>query len=210
MQLKIKLIKDIGGVYTGYTFRTSIANDPNGSILILQAKDITNTNQPISEVSALSRVAGKRIRSPLFLKQNDVVLVVRIATSGKFRSAVFASSKANVMPSSSIYVIRIKSLTILPMYLSIYLNSVAGQTSMLRKVSGNSYIKNILRSSLCDIAIPVIPMHVQKNIISLQKNIVQQEKILKQKININQAIMRYVMSDFTAANIQEKQLLPQS
>ena len=186
-------MQQIAEVSSGYTFRGQIENDPTGAIFVLQAKNIS-VNNDITDASDFVKVSDKNIRSPYFLEYNDILLVSRGSGHGSFRSAVFASDKANVMPSSSVLVIRIKDVNVLPKYVSLYLNSEVGQKAILGIVSGGSYIQSVLVKNLSDLPIPIPPIHTQKSIVSLHENIREQDRILKRKQEIKQNIIN---SSFT-------------
>lgn len=185
MQKKLREIADIN---SGYTFRGSVENDPKGQIFVLQAKNIS-ANQDLIATTDLITVSDKSLRNPYFLERNDVLVVSRGSGAGSFRSTVFASDESNVMPSSSVHVIRIKDVTILPKYVSLYLNSSEGQKAITQIVTGASYIQSILVKNLTDLPIPIPPIHTQKSIIALHENIIDQERIFKRKQEIQKIII---------------------
>lgn len=185
MQKKLSQIVDI---VSGYTFRGSIENNPKGDIFVLQAKNIS-VNEDILNTTELVTISDKSIRNPYFLEHNDILLVSRGSGIGSFRSAVFATNDMKVMPSSSIHVIRIQDVTILPKYVSLYLNSLEGQKALAQIVTGASYIQSILVKNLIDLEIPIPPIHIQKSIIALHENITDQERIFKRKQEIQKTII---------------------
>lgn len=191
-----KKIKQISNVVSGYTFRGSIENDPNGGIFVLQAKNI-QTNQGIEDVSGFTAIADKSLRTPYFLKYNDILLVSRGSGLGSFRSAVFISNESKVMCSSSVCVIRIQDVTVLPKYVSLYLNSEIGQKALFQIVTGASYIQSILVKKLLDFEIPIPPIHKQKSIIALHENLQEQEKIIKRKQEIQKTIINASFAKLT-------------
>ena len=191
-----KKLSEIADIVSGYTFRGSIENDPKGDIFVLQAKNIS-INQDILNTNDLITVSDKSIRNPYFLEHNDILLVSRGSGAGSFRSAVFASDDVNVMPSSSVYVIRIKDVTVLPKYVSLYLNSQDGQKTLAQIVTGASYIQSILVKNLTDFPIPIPPIHTQKSIIALHENIIDQERIFKRKQEIQKTIINASFTNLT-------------
>jgi type I restriction enzyme S subunit len=183
-----KELSEITDIVSGYTFRGSIENDPKGQIFVLQAKNIV-ANQDIVGISDFTKVSDKSIRAPYFLEHNDILLVSRGSGLGSFRSAIFATDQNNVMASSSVHVIRIKDVTILPKYVSLYLNSEVGQKALLQIVTGGSYLQSVLLKNLAEFKIPIPPIHTQKSIIALNENLQSQEKILKRKQEIQKTII---------------------
>ncbi len=183
-----KKLSEIADIVSGYTFRDSIKNDINGAIFVLQAKNISS-NQEILNVSEFTKVSGESIRTPYFLEYNDILLVSRGSGFGSFRSALFTADEKNVMPSSSVYVIRIKDVVVLPKYVSLYLNSELGQKAIFQIVTGGSYLQSILVKNIMDLKIPIPSIYTQKSIIALHENIIDQERILNRKQELQKNII---------------------
>ena len=183
-----KELQEISNTVLGYTFRGAITNDPIGDIFVVQAKNIA-INEDITGTSSLVRVSSQPIRNPYFLEVNDILIVSRGSGHGSFRSSVFISNNKNVIASSSIHIIRITDVTVLPKYVSLYLNSDEGQKALMQVITGGSYIQSILVKNLADFKIPIPPIHIQKSIIALHENINQQQKILERKKELKQNII---------------------
>lgn len=182
-----KELNKIADIVSGYTFRESIQNDPNGEISVLQAKNVS-LSKDITSTEELVKVSSHSIRTPLFLEYNDVILVSRGSGAGTFKSNVFNTYDNNVVSSSSVYVIRIKDPMVLPKFVSLYLNSEVGQRKLQKIVSG-AVIQTILLKNLTDFKIPIPPIHIQKSIIALQENVQEQERIMKLKQEIQKTII---------------------
>lgn len=183
-----KNLYQIAEIVSGYTFRESIENDAQGDIFVLQAKNIFK-NTGISSTNTLIKISSKTLRNPYFIKHNDIVIVSRGSGPGSFRSAVFTLDEDNIMSSSSVHIIRIKDVTVLPKYISLYLNSLEGQKSLSQIVTGTSYIQSLLVKNLSELEIPIPPLHIQKSFISLAENIATQEKLLKRKQELTENIL---------------------
>jgi restriction endonuclease S subunit len=183
-----KKLSEIADITSGYTFRGSIESEPDGNILLLQAKNIS-ANQDVTDTSDLNKVSDKSIRTPYFLEYNDILLVSRGSGLGSFKSAVFTADQSNVMPSSSVLVIRINDTGTISKYISLYLNSEEGQSALIKIATGGSYLQSLLVGNLRDLKIPIPPMHTQKSIIALHENLQSQEKILKRKQEIQKTII---------------------
>ena len=183
-----KKLSKLADVVSGYTFRGSVENDSNGDIFVLQAKNI-ETNRDIENTTGFTTISDKSLRNPYFLKHNDILLVSRGSGIGSFRSAIFVSKEPKVMPSSSVHVIRIQDVTVLPKYICLYLNSEIGQKALSQIVTGASYIQSILVKNLIDFEIPIPPIHIQKSIIALHENITDQERIFKRKQELQKNII---------------------
>lgn len=137
------------------------------------------------------------MRAPYFLAYNDILLVSRgVSSLGAFRAALFVADQPNVMPSSSVHVIRITDATVLPKYLSLYLNSDIGQKGLLQIVTGGSYIQSILIKNLMDFTIPIPPMYQQKAVVALHENISKQEQLRKRKQDLQKTMLNACFGHF--------------
>lgn len=183
-----KVLSQIADIVSGHTFRGHIKDDPEGSIFVLQAKNV-DVSKDITNILNFTKISNESIRSPYFLAHNDILIVSRGSGLGAFRSTVFTAEENNVMPSSSVHVIRINDVNVLPKYVSLYLNSEVGQKALLQIVTGGSYIQSILVKNLIDFEIPIPPIHTQKSIIALHENITEQERILKRKQELQKNII---------------------
>jgi len=183
-----KKIQEVAQVISGYTFRGAIEKALKGSVSVLQATNI-KSGIDISDTSVLISLSEEPGRTLSYLEKNDIVLVSRGSGQGSFRSCLFVSEERNVIASSSVFIIRVKDVTVLPKYLSLYLNSDDGQKEILQIVTGGSYLQSLLRRSLEDLKVPIPPIGIQKSIIALNENIQEQEKIVKRKSIIKQNII---------------------
>jgi hypothetical protein len=183
-----KKLHKIAKINTGYSFRGSIIRQQSGGILVVQAKDIPNWSS-ILDLSLLTEVKNDAVPNPNFLENKDVLLISRASSAGSFRSALFNSNGKKVVASSSVYIIRVKDATVLPAYLSLYLNSPEGQKSLSQVAIGSLYLQSLLVKTLSEIEIPVPPIHIQKNIIALCENFFEQQKIVKRKAKIQENII---------------------
>ena len=191
-----KKLGGIANIVTGYTFRDSLKSDLKGSILVLQARNISASHD-ISEFVDLPRISPESLRAPYFLEYNDILIVSRGSGIGAFRSSVFATHDKNVIASSSLHIIRVTDVTVLPKYVSLYLNSAEGQKALSQIVTGSSYIQSILLKNLNDLEIPIPPVHVQKSIVALHENITDQEKLWERKRKIQKNIINASFTKLT-------------
>lgn len=191
-----KEIQQIAKVASGYTFRESIENQPNGNIFVVQAKNVV-TNEDIADTKGFTVISSTSLRNPYFLEYNDIILVARSSGSGSFRSTVFASYEKNVIASSSLHIIRVTDVTILPKYISLYINSDEGQKIISQIAIGASYLQSISIKNLLEFKVPIPPIHKQKSIIALHENIRQQEIIQNRKKQIKNNIINATFNNLT-------------
>jgi restriction endonuclease S subunit len=183
-----KNLNQIANVVSGYTFRGSIENELNGDICVVQGKNIS-TGGILEDLTGLARISSSSLRTPYFLKHNDILLVSRGSGIGAFRSTIFGSTENNIIASSAVHIIRVTDVTVISKYISLYLNSAEGQKAISQIVTGGSYIQSILVKNLADLKIPLPSIHVQKTIIALHENIKEQERLRSRKQEIQQTIV---------------------
>lgn len=179
-------IKKIANILPGYTFRSAVEPDPRGDTWVFQAKDVVQ-GVPFNTVSSLTKishtVSGKTGR----LEKNDIILVARGMKTGAFRSTMFVADSPHVIASSSVYIIRLTRADCIPEYVSLYLNSHAGQKALASIVSG-SFIGVLPRRKLEDLEIPLPALDQQKLVIALQGNIRAQETLIARQLQLKRDI----------------------
>jgi len=121
-----KKLSQLSNVVSGHNFRGTIQNERAGDVFVIQGKNIT-INEDITDITGLISISSKIPRSPHFLQYNDILLVSRGLEVGTFRSAVFVANNKKTIASSSVQIIRITDVSILPKFVSLYLNSTEGQ-----------------------------------------------------------------------------------
>lgn len=179
--MQSKSLKEISEIIAGYTFREALKSDFNGDIRVLLAKNIHDDGT--IHYHELTKVALTISRANSFVMRKDVILSSR----GVFRAGVFDKDTKDTIAASSVFILRLKDDKVLPEYVSIYLNSEAGQSS-IKKVLTGSTIKTILRGALEDISIPIPSLNIQKLIVSIADNWQQREKLLIRKIHLSKQI----------------------
>lgn len=178
----IKQIKDIADVILGYTFRSTLEKEKNGDILVLQARNITESL--IIKEKDLLRVNLGNNRTNALVNNNDVVLSSR----GSFKSAVAQISSQRVVASSSVYLVRLKANELLPEYLAIYLNSSLAQ-KQIKELSTGVVINSLLRRSVEGIGVWIPSLENQQKAIEVYNNnlrhqsLLQRKQLLTKKIN---------------------------
>lgn len=184
-----KKLSQLAAITSGHNFRNSIQDEVNGDIYVIQGKNIV-MNQDITNTTNLVCISTQAPRSPYFLQHNDILLVSRGLDVGTFRATTFLIDNKKVIASSSVQIIRITDVSVLPKFVSLYLNSPEGQKKILELVTGGSYIRTILVKNLNELEIPIPPIHTQKLLIDLSENISDQEKIINRKKEIQQNIIK--------------------
>lgn len=137
------VLEEVVQIASGYPFRGKIPERPDGSISILQMKDIS----PGFDVSwdSLAKVDPLPNRKPVFLNKDDVIFNGR-------GTRIFAQQAGNVpskvVAAPQLFVLTPKDQKVLPsLYLAWYINSSFGQAYLYKNARGSS-ILNVTRSTL--------------------------------------------------------------
>ena len=179
---KIYTISSVAQIIMGYTFREAIKEHREGSVYVVQARNIND--QLVLTEQALTKINIETSHTKAFVQDGDVV----ISTRGSFKAAVLRSTQ-KIIASSSVYLLRLSpDCQILPEFLAIYLNSPVGQKEIAQTAT-SAAIKLILKKDLENIKIPVLSVFKQKHIIALHNNIKEQEYLLIRRNEINKNIL---------------------
>lgn len=190
-----KKLKDLAEIYSGYAFREAIETSSLGKTFVIQAKDV-NPNLYILNPKGLIKTSADIPRSNSYLLKNDVLLTSRGSENANFKSTVFKASNSNVIASATLNIIRLKNTSVLPEYISIFLNSSEGQDS-IRGVLSGSYIRVITLKNLGELLIPIPLLDKQRTIISIYENIRRQDEIAERKSQIRKNIINKVIKETT-------------
>jgi len=187
--MDIKNLKDIVNVIAGYAFRTALKQRVDGLMSVIQSKDVLD-NLYINKDN-LTKINLQKYQSKALIKENDVI----ISSRGSFKTNIIKGNTTNIIASSSVYILRLKDINIIPEYLAIYLNSIEGQKNIKNKMTG-SVIKTILRKDLENLKIPLLNKDMQNKIINLYKNNQAQQKLLTRKKILTNEIVESSISNF--------------
>lgn len=169
-------LTEIAEIISGYTFRSAIKNADFGNYKVIQAQDIANDLEV--NPANLSKTNLEKFNANALIKKNDIILT----SKGRHKAAIVTSLEP-MIASSSVFIVRIKDQKVDPYYLAIFLNSLQGQAALEKVTSGN-YIKFISKAHLQNLVVQVPTLAEQKKITNLNRNVNQQQYLLKKKAKI--------------------------
>lgn len=184
-----KQLKELAEVVSGYSFRESVNNIPCGRTLLIQSKDLAVDSININ-LDSLRTIESKGIKTKAYLEKGDVL----VGAKGSSVIGYFDTSDALTLVTSSVLIVRMKSDLLNPKYLAIFLRSRRGQRE-LERISSGEYIMGISKTNLEDLVLPVPDISFQEKVISIYENLVSQNKLLRDKLDINNDILDYVVGN---------------
>ena len=189
-----KQISELAQISLGYTFRGPVEEDLLGDFAVIQARNISN-DVVFQNSESLTRISLDVVRSNSFVSRGDVLLTSRGATLGGFKATVFdTNADRQVIASSSLYILRLKSNILSPDYLAVYLNSENGQRS-LQGIATGATVRSISIAELGLLEIPILSEEEQNTIVALYKNIREQRTLLEKKVKVQGQIINSIINE---------------
>ena len=142
-----KPLKDISTIHAGYALRGKIPEDPNGSMKILQMKDVQPEGIKWGSLTLMNPI-GKR--APYFLQKGDVIFSGR-GTKIFAKPIIIHPDKVAAGPQ---YFVICPNKDVPAKYLAWYINSSAGQKYFWTNAGGTSII-NVTREVLENLPIRI-------------------------------------------------------
>ncbi len=182
-------LRELVEIRSGFTFRDSILVIKPGKVAVIQAGDINTAR--LHDATRIEFAGDKHL-----LQAGDVLVSAR----GTVLARVITPDILPAVAASSVFVLRPHSDSINPRFISRYLNSIAGQGSLLR-ISSGGYIKTLRKAELEDLNIPIPQPDRQELLVKLGENVDEHERLLRLKQDlVEQAYERAMKSIITETN----------
>ncbi len=175
--LKMKMtLNEIADIKSGFTFRTSIEDQTDGNIRILQIKDMRCNRLIQSDVLMLPKVVWEGRGEPPILQRGDVVLTAR----GENTRAAWLDCDEPMIASSQLFIIRPKQAKILPAYLCWFLNNAEASRKHFEANLTGSSMPALNKVTVSALPIHVVPLALQQQILAIQDIADQEINVLDQ------------------------------
>ncbi len=180
-------IEEFSDIRMGHAFRSRLANVSDGSVLVLQPKNILSGGS-ISFSDELPLRTNASITKPLMPK--DVLVVNR----GRFVAAVFEpQDSATWTVPSSVLVLSITNQSVFPEYVACYLNSMNGQRLFSRHCEQTT-IPFISAGNLGRMNIPVPSLECQQALIAFGDSVARYAQLTNRKQELYRQILDYELN----------------
>jgi restriction endonuclease S subunit len=168
-----KKLGELVEIRPGYHFRSRIENDPEGNLVVVQAKDLSET----LEIESSFRIPMQdSIPKHYFLRENDVLLINR---GDRNRAALARSFTIPMICSSTLYVLRVIAPKLLPAYLVTFINLPTTQ-SALRSATTGPATPLLNRDRLNDLMIPLPDVQRQMVLVQVDSLLVRERQLSTQ------------------------------
>lgn len=189
METRVRLEK-IASIRMGYPVRTKVERDPNGTISIIQMKDIDKYNRLDS--SDIYIVQMEDSMKKHFLAENDILFRSRgVSTT----AALVPKELENSIAAAPLTVIRVKSnysKKVDPAYLAWYINQPRTQQQLSRLAAGTSLL-HINLSALTDLEVDIPPINKQKLIVEIAALSQREQQIMEELARKRQAYIEGIL-----------------
>src|SRR3989339_1018468 len=133
-------------VISGYSFRGSIDDLPNGTHHVIRVRDLDTLN-PIDDYTDLLSVNFENANTDAIVQPSDILLSTRGTDTAGLKVGIYYGTKDNVIATSSLFILRVNKTKILPEYLLFYINSRRGQ-SALKNIMSGATVKTISKKEI--------------------------------------------------------------
>ncbi len=181
-------LDSIAQVQQGYTFRTKVLPQPDAQGFLLQAGDIRHR---YIQTSALTPFETADFDTNRLLQDGDVVLASKLS----FAVSVYRGWD-EIIPNSSIVVIRPDQDQIIPEFLALVLSSQSVQKHF-SSVSIGQYHRSIRIQDIRGLVLPDTSIVKQQEIVDFASNIAKQQEAYQMKTEYLQDLLQTTIHQIT-------------
>lgn len=179
----------IAALRAGYPFRTSIQHDPDGTVALIQGRDVDANRLRIAPAQdGLAQISSSGIRnlSDHLLQPGDVILMARGPRN--YAVPIGETSGQAIVP-GSFHVLRPDTKLVFPPFLAWWLNQNASQQFMRVNNSGTT-IPMISLDVLRALPVQLPPLDVQRRVAELNLLIEQENNLMNQLSALRRDLLR--------------------
>jgi restriction endonuclease S subunit len=167
---------DVATISSGFPFRKKVESEPGGDLVLVQIKDVDDTE-------GLSRAGEITLRSEsgrydrYLLRPGDLLFQSR----GSRHPVAVVESAVRGIAASGLHVIRLTADAVLPAYLAWWLNQPECQARLRNAVAHGTYVPFVSTSDLKNFAVLVPPLEMQRRIVEVDL-LRRRERVLSQRL----------------------------
>lgn len=189
MNKKNILLAECAELSLGYSFRGRIESSPEGSILLIQMRDLTDEQEV--DTSRAIRCEDRGFTSAHLLRSGDLVFRARGANNTATLAAELQEPAALASP---LIRIRVKDESLEPRYLQWFINLPASQ-AYLASGSQGSLVRMISIEHLARLEVVLPPLEEQRRAVKLADVCSREAAILRRLAELSEIRARLVISE---------------
>lgn len=188
-----KSLKEIADIQAGYPFREGITPVEEGSVRVIQIKDIGAFGELLNE--DLVSVEASNLKRDFFVRTGDVLLTTRGASR---RAAAIDDELDSTIFVAQIFAVRNLDEGILPEYLAWYLNQSPAQDHFDTFTSGAT-IQNVRKEVLAALPVDMPAIETQRLVLKIVELRRRESRLINEIENkraalVNESLMRAIRS----------------
>lgn len=179
----------LAALRAGYPFRSSIEPDPDGTVALIQGRDVDADRLRIAPAqNGLTQISPSGIRNLAehLLQPGDVILMARGPRN--YAVPIGETSGPAIVP-SSFHVLRPDTNVVFPPFLAWWLNQEASQQFMRANNSGTT-ISMISLEMLRALPVQLPPLDVQRRVADLNTLIEQESNLMSELSTARRELLR--------------------
>lgn len=187
INLMILKLKDIASIRVGYHTRGKIEPDPKGKFPILQIKNLKE-DHTFNPDDLIMIDPGRNVND-FIIKKKDILFLSR----GWRNFAFMVDTTAhNVIAAYYFYIVRIENQSILPEYLTWYINQAPARNYIKTMARQGSAIPIVPKSAIENLPVEIPSLDIQRKIMELDSLYLRERQILEQISKAREKLIRAV------------------
>lgn len=176
-------LADIAEIRTGYSFRGRLEPHPEGTIAVIQMKDIDRSN--FLRAETMTRILAPKDLEKHLVRKGDLLFRCR---GQSYSAALVEHDLDRAIVASPMMLIRPHGRLIEAAYLRWFLNQ-ASTHNALATVAAGTAVKIINKTALEKLVIPIPPIETQRRIAALGNLAEQESKLTAELAELRQKLI---------------------
>ena len=170
----LKTLKDIARVQMGLSFRSRIEPEADGTVAVIQMRDLTEDNK-LSQRNLIA-VKMNGLNGRHLVKRNDLIFRSRGQTT---TAAIVDTEIGSAIVAAPLLRIRVTSKRVLPEYLCWFVNQASAQAFLHSRATGTA-MTVIGKSALDNLQVPLPGLATQERIVALADLSNQEQRLMRE------------------------------
>lgn len=168
------MLRDVALTRAGYPFRGSVPEQPEGTVMVVQIRDINRRGDIAWNSVARTTLPGRK--APGWLRSGDIIFIARTDNN---QAVCIQDVPGEAVCSQYFFVIHVRDITtLLPAFLAWQINQYPAQQYLRKNAEGTGQL-SIRRGVLDDLPVVVPPMAVQVTTVKMANALYREQQLLQ-------------------------------